>query len=399
MPGGKVGVGRDHPELLLAGEGALALRIPAVVELALVLVRPLLRHMVRCVRRTRREVDEERLVRHQRLLLADPAHTVVREILGEVVALLRRRRRLDRCRAVVQRRIPLVVLAADESVELLEPATARRPRVERPHRRRLPDRHLVTLAELCRRVAVQLQRHRQRCLGVRTQRALAGSRGRRLGDVAHPHRVVVASGQQRLARRRAQRRRVEPVEAQPAGGQPFGGWCVARTAERARGAEADVVDQHDEHVRRPLRRQQRLDRRIRSLRVLGVIRRQTRRRPVTSGSTTSCSIGQTSAFSSTRSRSFARSPRARSWKRSADRPSPQPSFGYSRTCRHTSRSARSGSGCSSHAIPSALRSARSIGNWASRHATTRWSKRRRSVCSAGSRHHPPDWGSKALLVS
>ena len=235
---------------------------------------------MRRVRRTGREVDEERLVRHQRLLLADPAHTVVREILGEVVALLRGRRRLDRCRAVVQRRIPLVVLAADESVELLEPATTRRPRVERAHRRGLPHRHLVALAELRRRVAVQLQRHRQRCLGVRTQGALAGSRGRRLGDVAHPHRVVVAPGQQGLARRRAQRRRVKPVEAQPAGGQPFGGWRVARTAERARGAEADVVDQHDQHVRRTLRREQRLDRRKRRIRILRVIGRQTRRRPI-----------------------------------------------------------------------------------------------------------------------
>ena len=145
-----------------------------------------------------REVDEERLVRHQRLLLADPADAVVGQVLGEVIALLGRRRRLDRRRAVVQGRVPLVVLAADEPVELLEPAPAGRPRVERPHRRRLPHRHLVALAELRRRVAVQLQRHRQRRLGVRAQRAVARRRGRRLGDPAHPHRMVVAARQQRL---------------------------------------------------------------------------------------------------------------------------------------------------------------------------------------------------------
>ena len=40
-PGGQLGVGRDHAELLLAGERLLAQRVPALVELALVLRRPL----------------------------------------------------------------------------------------------------------------------------------------------------------------------------------------------------------------------------------------------------------------------------------------------------------------------------------------------------------------------
>ena len=48
------------PELLLAGERALALDVPAVVELALVLVGPFLGHVMRRVRRAGREVDEER---------------------------------------------------------------------------------------------------------------------------------------------------------------------------------------------------------------------------------------------------------------------------------------------------------------------------------------------------
>ena len=168
-------------------------------------------HVVRGVGRPGREVHEERLVRHQRLLLAHPADRPVGQVLGQVVALLRGRRRLDRCRAVVQRRVPLVVLPADEPVERLEPAAARRPRVERAHRRGLPHRHLVALAELRRRVPVQLQRHRQRRLRVRPQRAVARRRRRRLGDAAHPDRVVVAAGQQRRPGRRAQRRGVEPV--------------------------------------------------------------------------------------------------------------------------------------------------------------------------------------------
>ena len=123
VPGGQLGVRRDDPQLLLAGEGALALDVPAVVEGSDVAVGPLLRDVVRCVGRARGEVDEERLVRHQRLLLADPADGPVGQILGQVVALLGRRWRLDRGRAVVQGRVPLVVLAADEPVERLEPAT------------------------------------------------------------------------------------------------------------------------------------------------------------------------------------------------------------------------------------------------------------------------------------
>ena len=64
MPGGELGLGRDYAELLLLGEGALALRVPPVVELSGVLVRPLFRYVVRGVRRPGREVDEERLLGH-----------------------------------------------------------------------------------------------------------------------------------------------------------------------------------------------------------------------------------------------------------------------------------------------------------------------------------------------
>ena len=47
---------------------------------------------------------------------------VIGQIFGQVIALFSGCRRLDGCRAVVQGRVPLVVLAADEAVELLEAA-------------------------------------------------------------------------------------------------------------------------------------------------------------------------------------------------------------------------------------------------------------------------------------
>ncbi len=117
-------------------------------------------HLVRRVGGARREVHEERLVGQQRLLLACPADRLVGQILGQVVALGRRLRRLDRGGALVQGRVPLVVLAADETVEVLEAAAAGRPCRERPGRAGLPDRNLVALAELGRGVSVELQRQR-----------------------------------------------------------------------------------------------------------------------------------------------------------------------------------------------------------------------------------------------
>jgi len=49
--GGQLGVLRDDAERLLPGKALLAQRVPALVELALVLRRPLGRDMVRSVRR------------------------------------------------------------------------------------------------------------------------------------------------------------------------------------------------------------------------------------------------------------------------------------------------------------------------------------------------------------
>ena len=69
---GELAVRRDDAQLFLPRESLLAQLVPALVEFALVFVRPFLRHVMRGVRGARREVGEERLVGHQRLLLADP---------------------------------------------------------------------------------------------------------------------------------------------------------------------------------------------------------------------------------------------------------------------------------------------------------------------------------------
>ena len=90
------GVLRDDAQLLLPREHLLAVGIPAVVELALVLVRPLLGHVMRRVHRAGAEVHEERLVRRDLLGVGDEADRLVHQVLGQVVALFRRLLGLDR---------------------------------------------------------------------------------------------------------------------------------------------------------------------------------------------------------------------------------------------------------------------------------------------------------------
>src|SRR6185436_14624718 len=80
---GQLRVLRDDTELLLAREGLFPQRVPPAVEPALVLRRPLRRHVVWRMGRAGGEVGEEGLVRHQRLLLADPLDGTVRQVLRE----------------------------------------------------------------------------------------------------------------------------------------------------------------------------------------------------------------------------------------------------------------------------------------------------------------------------
>jgi hypothetical protein len=94
----------------------------------------------------------------------------------------------------------------------------------------------------------------------RQGRAIAGNRGRVAGeaareltDGAEADRMVVPPGEQGRARRGTQRGDVEPVVAQPRLGHLRVAGGVDRPAERARVAEAGVVDEHQQDVRRSWR--------------------------------------------------------------------------------------------------------------------------------------------------
>ena len=274
MPGGERGVVWNDAELLLPGERFFAQLVPAAVELAFVFVRPFLRDMMGRVGRARREIHHERLVGHQHLLLAHPGDGAVREVFRQRIALLGRLGRLHGRCALIEPGKVLVRLAADEAVEMLEARTGR-PLVERPHGRDFPIGHFVALAELRRRIAVELQDLGQRRFFLGPDAVVARRRRRHLGDRAHADGVMVSTGEKRLARRRAQSGRVEPIVLQPIGRKAFGGGRVARAAKGARGAEADIVEENDQDVRRAFRRAQRHDRGIFRVGILGVVSRQT----------------------------------------------------------------------------------------------------------------------------
>ena len=113
------------PFSIMRAQHPLAIRLVAVVELALVLVGVLLGAMVRCVVGTRTEPHEPRLRRVRRLLIAQHPERLVGEILREVIPLFRRRRLIDELVVLHQIGIPVVGLAAEEPIEPIEPLLER----------------------------------------------------------------------------------------------------------------------------------------------------------------------------------------------------------------------------------------------------------------------------------
>jgi len=175
----KLRLRRYHAQPLLPCQRLFAHRIPALVELALVLGDPFLRHVVRGVGGAGREVDEEGFVRRERFLIPHPVNGLVGHVGHKMV--VRVRRWLDLHHPVVDQWRPLVGLAADEAVELIEARTGR-PAVGRAGGADLPGRGLVRFAEGGGAVAVQPQHLRQRRHAVGALTGLPGEGGGGLRD-------------------------------------------------------------------------------------------------------------------------------------------------------------------------------------------------------------------------
>ncbi len=209
---------------------------------------------MRCVRAAGRVVDEPRLFLVLGAHLVQPARRLVGEVVRPVVLLAVLALRNAEGRVVLRdHRVVLARLAAEDAPEVVEPPGVR-PAVERPGRSLNVIRGQVPLSESGGRVAVALKRSDEGSAVLGHACRIAGERPRELADRPEANCVVVATRQQRGAGRRAECCDVKAVVPQALLGDPRHRGCRHGAAERCRIPEASVVDEHEEHVRRPLGR-------------------------------------------------------------------------------------------------------------------------------------------------
>ena len=211
----QLGIGRDDAELLLARERPLPKHVPAVVELALVPVRPLSRHVMGGVAAAGGVVHEPRRARPLRPDAAQPVNCLLGHVVRKVVGLpvLALGNAVDLL-VLADERVVLARLTPEKAPVVVE-AEAGRPAVEGPARALLVVRCQVPLADAGGQVPVLLQDPRQRRAVPGDGGVVAGERAGELGHEPEPDPVLVASGEHGGPRRRADGRHVEAVVTQP----------------------------------------------------------------------------------------------------------------------------------------------------------------------------------------
>ena len=196
----QLGAWRDDPHIQLALVDDLAVLVPAHVELALVLVRPFLGHVVRGMSCARGVVQEERLIGCGDVSVLDELDRLVGQVAAQVVAFLRLPGLLDRVVVIGQLWEPLVGFAAQKTVVALE-AAPERPAVVGTGCRGVFGGRQVPLADT-EGVVAFLQQHLADHAPVEGQHAVvAGVTGGGLGNRGQPDRMVIAPGQDAATRR------------------------------------------------------------------------------------------------------------------------------------------------------------------------------------------------------
>ncbi len=247
----QLGCFRDNAHGLLLGHGVGSHLVPALVELALVLVRPLFRYVVGCVHGAGCKVHEEGLVRRHGLLRLHPANGLVGHVIGEVVALLVGW--IHPSHTIVDQGIPLVGFTANKAIEFVK-ARVSGPAIKGSRDARLPGGGLVPLSKGPGAVAIQAHHFSQGSDPVGYLTGVARKGGSRFHDGAGVGAVVVAPGLQCIPGRRTQGGGMEVVVAQPALRQSVQCRGVDGASKGRGGAKADIVDQHDDHIGRALGR-------------------------------------------------------------------------------------------------------------------------------------------------
>ena len=255
-----VGVdGREHGALGkqahrdLALEDALPDGLVALVEDALVAVGPLEGHEVRSVTGLRREVHEEGLVGIDDLGIADELDSLVGHVVGQVVAPLGPRRRLDRVVVVHEVRVVRVRLAPEPAVEALE-AAPEGPTALVGGEVALLTRGEVPLADAVGVVALGGEDLGDEPALERDAGGDAGVARGELGDRGHAVGGGVSAGEQRRTGRRAQGGGVEVRELHAPCGDAGHVRALHRATEGVHGGEAEVVPRQQQDVRRAWRR-------------------------------------------------------------------------------------------------------------------------------------------------
>ena len=204
---------------------------------------------MRGVARAGAEVQVKRLVGGNLLGVGDELDGLVRQVLGQVIALFGGARRLDLVIVIDQLRIPLAAVPAEEPVEPLE-AAPQRPAVERPGRRLEFRRHQVVFADQVGAIAVPLKHLRQEPVLKRDAAVIARVTGRQLIDRRRGVGMMVAPGDDARPRRGAQRRGVHVVVQQAPSGQRVQVRRRDRAAVTAQLPVPNIIQHNDHYIRR-----------------------------------------------------------------------------------------------------------------------------------------------------
>src|SRR5215469_5972711 len=132
-----------------------------------------------CMDRAWREVDEERSVGSQRLLITNPFDRLICHVCHEVI--LRIVRYLHLHHSVIDQGRPLISFATHKSVELVESFTCG-PVVGWPGRANFPGRRLMPFTKRRRAVAIESQNLGKWRNVVRTDSCVAWKRSRYIDD-------------------------------------------------------------------------------------------------------------------------------------------------------------------------------------------------------------------------
>ena len=192
---GQLRAGRNDAQLDLTFEGRPPPLVPTCVELAGVRVAPLGCDVVGCMPCPHAHPDEERPVVLVASQLADPGDGLVGQVLAQVVPLGRRAGRVDVGVVAHQLRGPVVRIAAEEPVVVLE-TLAERPVLERSARGTLVAWRQVPLADRERRVPLRPHDLGERAGLGGNARRVAREGHRQVRQHADPDAVVVAASQQ-----------------------------------------------------------------------------------------------------------------------------------------------------------------------------------------------------------